>query len=43
MYLAIVAAEAVATPGALGQRALVTAGPALSATLLTKTQMPSFD
>lgn len=43
VYLAIVAAETVATLGALGQRALVAAGPAFSGTLLKKTQMPSFD
>lgn len=35
-YLAIVAAEAVATLGALGQRALVAAGPAFFGTLLKK-------
>lgn len=39
VYLAVVAAEAVAALGALGQRALVAAGPALSGTLLTKTRM----
>lgn len=43
VYLAIVAAETVATLGALGQRALVAAGPAFSGTLLKKTRMPSFD
>lgn len=34
VYLAIVAAEAVATLGALGQRAIVTAGATFSGTLL---------
>lgn len=43
-YLAIVAAEVVATLGALGQRALVAAGPAFFGTLLKKKkQIPSYD